>query len=405
MKILHVIATLAPRDGGPSKACFEMARAAARRGHEVTIFTTDKDGPGRLDVPVDRPVVRDGVSLRYFPVESPRFWGRSPAMAEALEAAIPGVDVVHLHSLYMYHDMIVGRVCRRVGVPYLLAPHGSLDPYIYRRHRWRKRLLEWLFQNRVTRGAARLHFITAEEQRLAAPFIFGVPGVVVPIGLDVGDYRESLPAGTFRARHPELGDRPMVLFFGRLNFKKGLDILCDAFAQVASRRPDARLVIAGPDDGMEQLARGWLAERGIADRALFTGMLAGEEALAVLHDADLFVLPSYSENFGIAVIEALACGTPVAISEHVNLCREIEASDAGWVTPAAAMPFAGAIEEALANPDEARARGARGRALVAERFNWPVIAEALERAYRDVAAGVAAESAVRQAGVASTAKA
>ena len=390
MKILHVISTLAPRDGGPSKACVEMARAVARRGHEITIFATDKDGAGRLDVPTDRPVERDGVTLRYFPAAAPRFWGRSPAMADALEVAIPTVDVVHMHSLYLYHDLMVGRFCRRFGVPYILRPHGSLDPYLWRRHRLRKMVMELAFQNRVTRGAARLHFTTEDERTLAAPYVFGVPGFVVPNGLDLDEFADLPPAGTFRSRHPEIGDRPLALFLGRLNFKKGLDILCDAFAAVARDLPEARLVIAGPDDGMEPAARGWLAERGIADRTIFTGMLTGADKYAVLRDADLFVLPSYTENFGIAVIEALACGVPVAISDHVGVWREVETAGAGWVTPVDAVAFAGAMRAALGDRPTAGARGQRGRELVARDYAWPSIAVELERNYIEIADGAAA---------------
>ena len=385
MKILHVIATLAPRDGGPSKACFEMARAVARRGHEVTIFATNMNGlDDVLDVPVDEPIERDGVTIRYFPIQFPRFLGNSRPMARALEETIPQMDAVHLHSLYMLHCKFTGRACRRAGVPYLMRPHGTLDPYLYKRHRFRKMLLETWFQNKVTRGAAKMHFTTEEEGILAAPYVFGVPGVVVPHGLDTDEYDNLPPRGRFRARHPEIGDRPIVLFFGRLNFKKGLDVLTRAFADVTRKRPDAHLVIAGPDRGMQEKTQGWIDEYGFGERAIFTGMVTGDDKLELLADSDLFVLPSYTENFGIAVVEAMACGLPVAISDKVNLWHEVADADAGWVTPAEAGPFAGAILEALADADGARAKGARGRALVGERFQWPQIGRALEDAYASI---------------------
>jgi len=385
MKILHVIATLAPRDGGPSKACFEMARAVARRGHEVTIFATNMNGlDDVLDVPVDEPIERDGVTIRYFPIQYPKFLGNSAPMAQALEETIPQMDAVHLHSLYMLHCKFTARACRRAGVPYLMRPHGTLDPYLYKRHRFRKMLLEIWFQNRVTRGAAKMHFTTEEEGILAAPYVFGVPGVVVPHGLDTDEY-DNLPSrGRFRARHPEIGDRPIVLFFGRLNFKKGLDVLTRAFADVVRARPDAHLVIAGPDRGMQEKTQNWINEFGYGDRATFTGMVTGDDKLELLADSDLFVLPSYTENFGIAVVEAMACGLPVAISDKVNLWHEVANADAGWVTPAEAEPFAGAILEALSDPNGARAKGARGRALVGERFQWPQIGRALEEAYASI---------------------
>jgi len=385
MKILHVIATIAARDGGPSKACFEMARAVVRRGHEVSIITTNMDGPGVLDVPVGDPVMRDGVTLRHFPVTFPRFWGTSPEMTRALEEAIPQVDVVHLHSLYMYHDKVVGRICRETGTPYILRPHGTLDPYLHKRRRLRKLLMELWFQNRVTREAAKIHFTTEEEMQLAAPWVFGRPGVVIPNGLDMREYENLPPRGNFRARHPQIGDKPIVLFFGRLNFKKGLDILTRAFADMADAVPDAHLVIAGPDGGMRAKTEAWIDEYALRERTTFTGMVTGQDKLDLLTDGDLFVLPSYSENFGISVIEASACGLPVAISDKVNLWHEIAAADAGWVSPAEPGPFRAAMQAALADRDGAREKGARGRQLVAARFDWSRIGEALEDVYGELA--------------------
>ena len=358
----------------------EMARAVARRGHEVSIFATDNGGTG-----VSRPLggnrtEPDGLVIRHFPVVRPRFWMFSPALEHALGKEIPRVDVVHLHSLYLFHDKVVGRECRRVGVPYLLMPHGSLDPYLYRRHRLRKTLLELWFQNAVTRGAAAIHFITEEEHRLATPYVFGVRGVVVPLGLEMNEYRPLPPRSRFRAAHPEIGGRPIVLFLGRLNFKKGLDVLIRAFAG-AVRTVDAHLVIAGPDDGMGAKARAWVDAHGLRARTTFTGMVTGAAKPELLSDSDLFVLPSYSENFGIAVIEAMACGLPVAVSDRVNLWREVADADAGWVAPPGPEPFRAALVEALSDPRAAREKGARGLRLVAERFQWSGIAPALESLY------------------------
>ena len=149
----------------------------------------------------------------------------------------------------------------------------------------------------------------------------------------------------------------------------------------AARTADAHLVIAGPDDDMGTKVRAWVDSLGLRGRTTFTGMVTGADKLALLADADLFVLPSYSENFGIAVIEAMACGVPVAISDKVNLWREVAGADAGWVTPPRAEPFRAALVEALSDLDEAREKGARGRRLVAERFQWSRIAAALEQAY------------------------
>jgi glycosyltransferase involved in cell wall biosynthesis len=382
MKILHVIANLAPRYGGPSKACREMARAVARLGHEVSIYTTNQDGSGELAVPVNRPVRRDGVEIRYFPIQPPRFWGTSLPLAQALRRKIPACDLVHIHSLYLFHDLVAGYFCRRYHIPYLMRPHGTLDPFIHRRHRWRKGLMERLFEHRNIRQAAALHFTTAAEAQLAAPFTFQTPGVVVPLGIDLDEFATLPEPGQFRDRYPEIGNKHIILFFGRINFKKGLDILAQAFGRVARRRDDVHLVIAGPDnDGWGARVRTWLAAAGVLDRTTFTGMLLGPEKLAVLGDASLFVLPSYSENFGLAVIEAMAAGLPVIISDQVNIWREVKAEQAGRVIPCDAASLADQILDLLDHPMAAAAMAQRGKTLVQERFQWPRIGQSLVDAY------------------------
>ena len=385
MRILHTIATLSARYGGPSKACFEMARALARRGHEVSVFTTNQGHPGPLDVPLHEPIERDGVTVRHFPVSPPRFWGTSPPMARALRDAIPRADVVHLHSLYLFHCRAAGRACSRSGVPYVVQPHGALDPYLFRRHRLRKRLMEVWFQDAVTRGAGAIQFTTEEEMRLARPYIFGTRGVVAPIGLGLDEYDTAALRGRFRAAHPRVGDRPVVLFLGRLNFKKGIDILVRAFSEAIRAVPEAHLVIAGPDGGLRARTEAWIGSHGLRERSTLLDMVTGPEKLALLADADLFVLPSWSENFGIAVIEAMACSLPVVVSDRVNLWREVAGAGAGWVVPPEPGATRDAIVEALFDPVRAREKGARGRALVAERFTWTRIAPLMEEVYASVA--------------------
>ena len=382
MKILHVISSLAPRYGGPPKACWEMARAVAQLGHEVSIYTTNQDGPGELAVPLGQPVWQEGVEIRYFPIQPPRFWGTSLPLALGLRHKVPASDLVHIHSLYFFHSLVAGHYCRQNAIPYLVRPHGTLDPFIYRRHRWRKRLVEHLFEHRNIRRAAALHFTTAEEQALAAPYTFDTPGLVVPLGIGADEFAAMPEPGSFRRRHPEIGDKRIILFFGRVNFKKGLDILAKAFGAVARRRQDVHLVIAGPDnEGWGARVRTWLGEEGVLGRTTFTGMLLGPDKLAVLRDASMFVLPSYSENFGLAVIETMAAGLPVIISDKVNIWREVESAGAGKVIPCEAGKLTEAILDLLDKPEMARQMGQQGQALVRDEFQWPDIAVRLQETY------------------------
>lgn len=388
MKILHVIANLAPRYGGPPKACQEMAQAVAERGHEVTIYTTDQDGLGRLDVPLDWPV-RDGlVQIRYFPSSLRTFWPVSLPMARALARDISTFDIVHIHSLYLFHGAVTAHYCRKYNVPYLMRPHGTLDPYIYNRHRSRKNLYEWLIERRNLSGAAAIHFTSEEERQLAQPYLSHLRGVVVPLGINLEDYTAFPAKGTFRDRYPRIGDSKIVLYLGRLNFKKGLDILVEAISDIVRTDRKVHLVIAGLDNiGYGRKVKGWVDACEIGDKVTFTGLLLGQDKLAAFRDADVFALPSHSENFGIAVVEAMACGLPVVISDRVNIWQEVKRAGAGTVTSLDPDEVAKAILELVSNQNMRHAAGEAGRRLVAEKYQWDEVASQLERVYEDISNG------------------
>lgn len=362
-----------------------MARAVARRGHEVAIYTTDRALAAGEGERLQKAAARDRVTLRIFPQQAPRVLATSWPLARALDADVARFDVVHLHSLYLFHVWAAARACRRHGVPYLLRPHGTLDPYLWNRHRFRKRIIEWAFQNSVIRGAAALHYTASEEMKLAEPYVHGASGVVIPNGLDLAEYAELPPPGRVRTEHPEIGSRRIVLFLSRLNFKKGLDLLVPAFAEASRSVNDLHLVIAGPDDGMRRETERLIAEARIGSRVTFLGMLDHAQKLAAFRDAAMFVLPSYSENFGIAVVEAMACGVPVAISDKVNIWREVQEAGAGLVAPTKISAVAQQIVQ-LARLSDAEEMGARGRRLVEARFGWDKIAHDLESVYRSLAA-------------------
>ena len=359
----------------------------ARRGHDVSIYTTNFNGPTDADVPLGVETDIDGVSVTYFPVHAPRFWETSLPLGRALRADSGNFDLVHIHSLYMYHDRAAANAARRHGVPYVVQPHGSMDPYIWKRHRARKAIFEWWFQNRVLEQAAAIHYTTADEWRLAAPVSRNPRGFIAPNGVDTDEFAHLPEKGSFRKKHPEIGDRPIILFLGRLNFKKGLDLLAPAFGEVLAAGHDAHLVIAGPDDNMAEKMRGWLSDANALERATFTGMIVGEERLGALADATMFVLPSYSENFGIAVTEAMACGLPVVISDAVNIWPDIAAADAGLVSPCDVTATARNMMEILDNPGRAATIAENGMRLVRDKYSWDGVMPPLEEAYEHILAG------------------
>lgn len=378
MKILHVIADLDPSKGGPPAVCRGEARLMARRGHQVRIVTTDR---GFVAVDGDRV---ENLEIEVLPASPPAFFAASWAMRRRLREIIPDIDVVHVHALYLFHDWVAGQFCRQFGKPYIVQPHGILDPYIHRQRRWRKSLIERAFQNAALRDAAGLHYTMQEEWELARPFALNPRGCVIHIGIDIDDYR-PVPRSALRARYPGLRDRKVVLFLGRLSKKKGLDILIDAFAAAAGERQDLFLVIAGPDEGLKAGLIEQAARRGVAERCLFTGMVAGEAKRELLYGSDFFVLPSFSENFAITVVEAAVCGLPVILSDRVNIWREFDADRAACIVPPAASAVAESLRRLLADPAETARMAARGCALGRRRFTWDGLGEEYEAMYATVA--------------------
>jgi len=385
MKILNVIASLGPRDGGPYKTVPELAHALARRGHSVDIYTTNFDNERDLDVPLKTPIESQGIRTVYFPVSSPRFWKFSYPLARALKRDIPSYDIVHLYSLYLYHGIVTGHYCRKYGVPYILQPHGTLDPFLRRRHFIRKWIAQLCYENRNIRGADAILFNSDEERRLALPVTGARPSLVVHLGLHLDQYRQLPAPGSFRAKHPELEGKTFLLFLSRINFKKGLDLAVDAFARLLQARKDIHLVIAGPDtEGYEKTIRQRCQKAGTMPYITFAGMLSESDKRAALVDADLFVLPSYSENFGVTILEALICGTPVLISDRVNIWRDIVDAGAGEAVPCHVGDISKAMQSLLANRDRLHHMGERGKLLVEQKFSWESVARAQEEAYQSI---------------------
>jgi len=394
VRILHVIASLAPRYGGPSVACPALCRELARLGHQVSIYTTNVDGDRCAPLPLDRLVLDRGVEIRYFSGWTrPHEFKFSPSLWAALARHIPTFDLVHIYSLYGFSSTAAAHLCRRFQVPYVLHPHGSLDPFLLSRHALRKRIYSTLFEYRNFRYASSLVFNSHEELRLAAPWLDRfLPRAkehplreVVPVGVEDECFASVPPAARqlFLARFPELRKKQVILFFGRLSFKKGLDLLAQAFIELARSAPRAHLLVAGPDtEGLGQKLRHWLSDGKVLEKATFTGTLHDSARFAALQLADVFVLPSYSENFGQSVAEAMASSVPVVISNKVNIWPEVQRVGAGVVVPCDSAETARAILTLLRNPARAKEMGRQGCTWASRNLTWLVVGVQMEALYR-----------------------
>ncbi len=407
MKVLHVIPGLSPAFGGPTNALLRLACLQAEAGIDAQIMTTDADISGRLSVPLDREVLRDGVRIRYFPVQGPLRYKYSYPLWRALKAGVRGFDAVHIHALFQFSTFAAGYWCRKYRVPYLVRPLGQLDPYSLAQHAFVKRCYLALTEKRCLERAWGVHFTTEEEQSLAGRLGLHIRGVVVGLGFDPRECARSPEPGLLCERFPQLRGKKVVLFLGRLHYKKGLEVLVRAFAGVCRRRADAVLLIAGPDnEGYSSRVKAWLKEEGAEDRAVFSGMLEGDLKRAAFCQSDVFALPSYSENFGVAVAEAMAYGLPVIVSDKVNLASRIAQRAAGVVVPAGDAPRLGeALERVLADPDYRRELSSRGKEMAWEEFDLRASVRALQEVYaRMRASGASATSAASVASVVSEAE-
>lgn len=388
MKVLEVIENLSPRYGGPVSAIRGLTPALRARGVDAEIWTTTADYPTGELHPPGADHLSDGTPVRFFQCDwIPLKYSRS--LQHALRYQLRQFDLVHVHGLYRFPPTYAARCARKQHVPYIIRPHGSLDPYLYKqssRSVLVKRLYERCFDWPNLNAAGAIHYTTEDERNRVAPLGFRAPSFVVPNGLDWARFA-SLPAGgAFRALIGA-ADAPLVLFLSRLNFKKGLDLLIPAFAAVRARFPDAVLAIVGPDnEGYGAKVRGWVAEHRLQECVRFVDTLAGRAVLEAYVDADVFALPSYTENFGIVIAEAMACECPVVISDQVNIHGGVVDAGAGLVARCDVPEVASALIALLGDRERRKAMGARGRELVRSQWTWNAVAKQLEAEYERVIA-------------------
>ena len=387
LKILHVIPSVGPLRGGPSEALRTLTRRLSAAGLQVHVATTDDNGLGRLSVPLMEPIIEQRVYYWYFPRQT-RLYTCSWPLSRWLAQHVPDYDLLHLHALFSQAPLAAAWWARRYRVPYIVRPLGVLNRWgMSHRHPWLKKVSFHLIERRVLEGAAAVHYTSEQERQEAAEL--GVTGkqVVIPNPLTVPPTLPNDLGHRFRSRYPQLKGKVVLLFLSRLDGKKGLDLLLPAFAMARAHCPELMLVLAGNGEPAYVSHLQGEAERlGVRAALVWPGFLTGEEKWAALAAADGFVLPSYSENFAVAVGEAMAVGLPVVISDQVGICREVAAAAAGIVIACDIEKLAQALVALAQNLDERRRMGAHGRELVRARFSAEVVTTQVARLYEEVLA-------------------
>ena len=358
-------------------AIVPMCRALQKRGVEVVLVTTDA---AMRKFEFCQALDYEGVPAIFFPNQLGESFKYSRPLSVWLKQNVSGYELAHIHAIFNHSSVAAARECRKQRVPYVIRPLGTLDPWSMKQKALRKRLFWSLAGESMLSGAAAVHYTSVAEQTATEDLLGVNHGQVIPLGIEA---LEDSVNGLRQDRSLS----PYVLVLSRLHPKKGLDVLIDAFVPLAQRAEFDRwrLVIAGdgPTDYVSFLKRKAAA---VKERIVFTGWLEGERKEEMLRNASLLALPSYQENFGLCVMEALARSVPVLLSPHVNLADEIEEANAGWIAPVERQTLTETLAMLMSNPDELAKRGSAGK-LLSQRYSWERVATDLSNLYTQITNG------------------
>ncbi|MEX2217388.1 MAG: glycosyltransferase [Phycisphaerales bacterium] len=388
MRILHVICTLDPRHGGPPAVAARLAAAQAALGHKVSIATFRRYHAADTYEPAERALAETpgsrAVGVHWLPdaTRAERLVGT--ISRRRLPSIVGRAEAVHLHGVWEPMLVVAARAARRAGIPYVVRPAGMLGSWALGRRSLKKRVALALVYRRMLDRARAVQALNADEAENIRPLGLRAPVRIIPSGVfpeelekraggAAGAGGAGSSAGVLPGSLAAAAGHPYILFLSRLHKAKGLDLLADAFAAVAGEFPEWHLVAAGPDFGVGPALRARVERLGLAGRFHVPGAVYGKEKGALLAGAGVFALPSEHEGFSMAIVEALARGVPVVISRECHF-PEVSEVGAGIETAREAGAIAGALRAVMSDAGARERMGAAGRALVRERFTWPVVA-------------------------------
>ena len=385
MRILQVTPAFYPAEGhgGAPYVVYEISKRLSERGHEVTVYTTDaNDKYSRLNNGIKN---IDGVNVYYFKNISNSLAYEhklfiSPGMVSAMKEGINNFDIIHLHDFRTLQNIMAHHYTKKYGVPYILQAHGSVPRII--KKQGLKNVFDFFFGYGILRDASKLIALTKMEVEQYKNMGVSEDKIVIsPNTIDLSDYKDLPQCGAFKRKYGIENHEQIILFLSRIHKMKGPDLLVSAFSELSKELQGVKLIIAGPDDGYLPIVNKLVASLGISDKVLVTGHLSQSDKMKAYVDSDVYVLPSFYEPFGMTLLEACACGTPVVVTDRNVMADWVSDSDAGIVVQFDKNQLKEALIKLLTNDELRKHFGGNARKLIEGIPDWDVATNIMEQLY------------------------
>lgn len=383
MRILLITPAFVPSTYGGVKNCvYNLSKAFLKRGHEVTVYTSNAYNEkvnllieGRHDV--------ESIHTVYCKNCFPKKYWFTPSMSHYLKMDYRKFDIIHMHNNFGYQNIIAYNFARKQKIPYLFSSHGAL----LKNGEWniKKFIYNLLIGNSISKHASRIVTLTEfEEEYWRTRGINTKKIEIIPNGINLSEYKKLPQKGTFRKKYNINKKEKLILYLGRIHKIKGLKLLVKAFDEVLKHIKETKLVIIGPDFGYLSTIKKLIRSLKIEDKVIIIGYISGDEKLSAYIDSNVFVLPSIYETFPTTVLEAWGCGVPVIITDRCGIANIVKKEKAGLVIPYNESDLSNALSKLLTNSRLREEIRCNTKILVKEQFNWNKISEKLEKIYKNV---------------------
>lgn len=390
-KILHIVPSYYPafKYGGPIESVRELNKALFRKGIEIDVLTTNAGLENGNNYVKNEWIYDEGVKIKYLPAYFYEHFTFSPQLMIDSIIAAKNYDLVHITAFWNFPVLAGSLASLMSKKPYIISPRGVLHKdAINMKSKNIKKLYYFLVASHYLSKANAIHFTTVDEEINLAKFIkLKSKSVIVPNGLDLSRFNNLPSCGLFKEKYPILQGKKILLFLGRINKQKGINLLIEAFDLLSKNYKDLYLVIAGPDnDNYCNEVKSFLRKKDLIERVVFTGLLKEDEKYSAYLDSDIFVLPSYFENFGMSVVEAMACGLPVVISNKVGISEDVRKDNAGVVVDLNVESLVNGIKQMIEEPQMAKKISENAKKLVYSKYDVNNVADMMICAYENVLA-------------------